>query len=110
MAVALMASTLGVYAADVNLSEIEFSTAHDGYNVVLKTDKDTSFKKVVQSDEKITIELKNTTLTEDFSTIYNEVSAINNITVMPMGKDDLKIQIQGSNTVRMGKKAFLRRA
>ena len=97
LATTVLLSTLSCYAADINLSEIEFSTANNGYNVVLKTDKNTSFKKNIQSDEKITIELKNTTTTEDFSTIYNDVSDINNITVTPIGRDDLKIQIQGSN-------------
>jgi len=85
------------FAADINLSEIEFSPSDNGYNIVLKTDKKTTFKKTVQNDEKIVIELKNTATTEDFSTIYNDISTINNITVTPAGKDDLKIQIQGSD-------------
>ncbi len=85
------------FAAEVNLSEIEFSSVDNGYNIILKTDKKTSFKKTIQNNEKITIEMKNTVATEDFSTIYNEVSGINNITVTPSGKEDLKIQIQGAD-------------
>ncbi len=85
------------YAADISLSEIEFTPSGNDYNIVLKTDKKTTFKKTIQSDEKILIELKNTATTEDFSTVYNDVSSINNITVTPSGKDDLKIQIQGSD-------------
>ena len=34
---------------------------------------------------------------DDFSTIYNDVSEINNVTVTPVGRDDLRIQIQGRN-------------
>ena len=97
----VLATTLlicsNAYAADVNLSEIEFSTANKGFNVVLKTDKNVSFKKTVQSPQKLVIEMKNTMASEDFSTIYNDVADINNVTVTPVGKDDLKIQIQGKN-------------
>lgn len=85
------------FAAGVNLSEIEFTPADNGYDIILKTDKKTTFKKTVQNNEKITIEMKNTATTEDFSTIYNDISGINNITVTPSGKEDLKIQIQGSD-------------
>lgn len=85
------------FAADVNLSEIEFSTANKGVNIVLKTDKNTSFKKTVQNADKLVIELKNTMTSDNFSTIYNDVSNINNVTVTPVGRDDLKIQIQGRN-------------
>ena len=97
----VLATTLlicsNAYAADVNLSEIEFSTANKGFNVVLKTDKNVSFKKTVQTPQKLVIEMKNTMASEDFSTIYNDVADINNVTVTPVGKDDLRIQIQGKN-------------
>ena len=97
----VLATTLLVcsnaYAADVNLSEIEFSSANKGFNVVLKTDKNVSFKKTIQTPQKLVIEMKNTITSEDFSTIYNDVADINNVTVTPIGKDDLKIQIQGRN-------------
>lgn len=85
------------FAADVNLSEIEFSTANKGFNIVLKTDKNTSFKKTIQNSDKLVIELKNTITSDNFSTIYNDVADINNVTVTPVGKDDLRIQIQGRN-------------
>lgn len=97
----ILAATLLVctnaFAADINLSEIEFSTANKGYNIVLKTDKNTSFKKTIQNADKLVIELKNTMTSDDFSTIYNDVSEINNVTVTPVGRDDLRIQIQGRN-------------
>lgn len=85
------------FAADINLSEIEFSTANKGFNIVLKTDRNVNFKKTIQSSDKLVIELKNTMTSDDFSTIYNDVDSINNVTVTPVGKDDLKIQIQGKN-------------
>ena len=97
----VLASTLlicsSAFAAEVNLSEIEFSTANKGYNIVLKTDKNTSFKKTIQNSDRLVIELKNTMTSDDFSTIYNDVSDINNVTVTPVGRDDLRIQIQGHN-------------
>lgn len=86
-----------VLAADVSLSEIEISSsANNGYDIVLKTNKKTDIKKTLKGDNQLVIELKNTEAATDFSTIYNEISTINNVTIMPMGKDDLKIQIQGS--------------
>lgn len=97
LATSMLLCTTSAFAANINLSEIEFSTANNGYIIVLKTDKQTSFKKTVQNDDKLVLELKNTAVTEDFATIYNEVSDINNITITPVGKDDLRIQIQGSN-------------
>ena len=97
----VLASTLlicsSAFAAEVNLSEIEFSTANKGYNIILKTDKNTSFKKTIQNSDRLVIELKNTMTSDDFSTIYNDVSDINNVTVTPVGRDDLRIQIQGHN-------------
>lgn len=95
---AMMLISPTVFAADVNLSEIEItSNNNNGYNIILKTNKKTEFKKTMKNDKQLMIELKNTEATEDLSTIYNDVSNINNITVTPYGKDNLKIQIQGQD-------------
>lgn len=96
-AFSLAFTSAGAMAADVNLSGMDISKAEDGYNIVLKTDKKTSYKKVLKNSEQLVIEMKNTAVSEDFSTTYNDAADINNVTVNPLGKDDLKIQIQGSD-------------
>lgn len=97
-AATLMLTGTCALAADINLSEIEINTSdNNGYNIVLKTDKKTEFKKVMKNDKQLVIEMKNTAASENLSTIYNNAADINNVTVTPSGKDDLKIQIQGKD-------------
>ncbi len=96
-AMTILFSSASAFAADINLSGIEISQAEQGYNVTLKTDKKTSYKKMIKGSEQLVIEMKNTAATEDFATAYNDVATINNVTVTPSGSDDLKIQIQGTD-------------
>ena len=83
------------FAADVNLSEINISQAKNGYSITLKTDKQVDFKKSFKTDKNLLINLKNTSA-NDYTTSYNNVSDINNVTVITE-KENLKIEIQGEN-------------
>lgn len=79
------------------LSAVEVSPSASGYDIILKTDKKISYKKIVSSNDQIFIELKNTIASDDYSTSYNDVANISNVALLPDGKNDLKIQIQGVN-------------
>ena len=84
------------FSADINLSEINISQGQNGYNITLKSDKDINFKKTLKNEKQLLINLKNTSTTDDFTTSYNGVSDVQNVTVTPE-KDNLKIEIQGEN-------------
>lgn len=77
------------------LSEVQINAADTGYAVVLKTESSAQMKKVISSPNKMYIELKNVQAAEGLSTVYNDVANIDNITIQPVSKDDLKITLQG---------------
>ena len=97
LALSSIIATSPAFAADINLSELEISSVGNSYNIVLKTDKKADYKTTIKNNEQLSIELKNTKATENFSTIYNGAENINNVTVSPSGSDNLKIFIKGQN-------------
>lgn len=77
------------------LSEVQINAADTGYDIVLKTDNATEMKKVVSSDDKMYIELKNVQASDALNTVYNNVANIENVTIQPVSKEDLKITFKG---------------
>ena len=73
------------------LSEVEINAVDSGYGIVLKTDEAAQMKKIVSSDNKMTIELKDVKVSEDINTVYNNVANIDNVTISPVSKNDIKI-------------------
>lgn len=93
LALFLAVSASGAYAS--TLSEVQINATDTGYAVVLKTDSAAQMKKVVSSPNKMYIELKGVQAAEDLNTVYNNVANIDNVTIQPVSKDDLKITLQG---------------
>lgn len=79
------------------LSEIKISPEGNSYQVLLKTEKPVPIKKVIETNNKIYIELQNVEPLASVSTIYNNVPNINNVVVEPMSKNSVKILVQGKN-------------
>ena len=78
------------------LSEVQINADEtSGYDIVLKTDSATEMKKVVSDDNKMYIELKNVQASDSLNTVYNNVANIENVTIQPVSKEDLKITFKG---------------
>ena len=85
------------FASNINLSEIEITAdSQNNYQINLKTDKHVDFKQKINGN-KLTINLKNTKTTADFTTSYKNAPGINNVLVTTAGTNDTEIQIQGEN-------------
>ena len=70
---AVMLLTSSVYAADNNLNSIVLEGTDSGYNVILRADKVTQAKKIVQADGALLIDLKNITSSTNLDTRYVNV-------------------------------------
>lgn len=79
------------------LSEVQINALDTGYGIVLKTDETAQMKKIVSSNDKMTIELKNVNVSSDLNTVYNNVANIDNVTVSPLSKSDIKIVLKGKD-------------
>ena len=78
------------------LSEIQIDAQDSGYGIVLKTDETTQMKKIVSADNnKLTVQLKDVEVSPDLNTVYNNVTNLDNVTVAPAGKGDIKIIFTG---------------
>ena len=88
---------MGMSAVFANtLSEIQINAEDSGYGIVLKTDETAQMKKTVSTDNnKLTIQLKDVEVSEDLNTVYNNVANLENVTVAPAGKGDIKIIFTG---------------
>ncbi len=96
----LSAMTLLVCASGVlanTLSEVEINSLGDGYGIVLKTDEAAQMKKVVSSNDRMYIELKDVNVSENIETIYNNVANLDNVTIQPASKNDVKIVFKGKD-------------
>ena len=79
------------------LSEVEVNSIGNGYGVVLKTNETTQVKKSLVGSDRMIIELKDVAISEDINTVYTDVSDLDNITILPSGKNNVKITLKGSN-------------
>ena len=85
----------GVYAN--TLSEVEINSMDSGYGIVLKTEEAAQMKKTISSPDKMSVELKDVTASENLNTVYNNVANIDNVTISPASKNDIKITFKGKD-------------
>lgn len=97
LSIAGLAILMGMSAGFANtLSEIQINAQDSGYGIVLKTDETTQMKKTVSADNnRLTVQLKDVEVSEDLNTVYNNVENLENVTVAPAGKSDIKIIFTG---------------
>ena len=91
---AVMLLTSSVYAADNNLNSIVLEGTDSGYNVILRADKVTQAKKIVQADGALLIDLKNITSSTNLDTRYVNAKNVNNVVVENYGNNEVKVYIQ----------------
>lgn len=96
LSIASLAVLMSMSAAWANtLSEVQINAQESGYGIVLKTDEAAQMKKIVSSDDSMTIRLKDVEVSPDLNTVYNNVANLENVTVAPAGKGDIKIVFKG---------------
>lgn len=98
--ISVMAITSPSYAAYTGavLSEIEINPYHaDSYQITVRTDKDIPVEKIVNSDNEIVLDLKNTRPAKFVNTIYNNASKVNHVVVQSVSNNRVKILMQGLN-------------
>ena len=87
---------LSVSCAVANtLSEVQINAEESGYGIVLKTDEAAQIKKIVSSDDKVTLELKDVEVSPEINTVYNNAANIENVTISPASKSGIKIVLKG---------------
>lgn len=79
------------------LSEVEINSLGDTYGIVLKTDEAAQMKKVISSNDRMSIELKDVNASENINTVYNNVANLDNVTIQPSSKNDIKIIFKGKD-------------
>lgn len=98
LSIAALTVLLGISAAGANtLSEVQINADDNGYNIVLKTDEAAQIKKTVSSGDKMTLELKDVEASPELNTVYNNVANIDNVTILPSSKSDIKIVFKGQD-------------
>lgn len=96
LSIASLVVLMSMSAAWANtLSEVQINAQESGYGIVLKTDEAAQMKKIVSSDDSMTIRLKDVEVSPDLNTVYNNVANLENVTVAPAGKGDIKIVFKG---------------
>ena len=83
--------------AENYLNAVVLEGIQGGYNVVLRSDAIASVKRTVSDANKIVLDIKGLTASEDISTIYKNTSSANGIIVENKGNNEVIIQIQGKN-------------
>ena len=93
---AALSVLLSVSCAVANtLSEVQINAEESGYGIVLKTDESAQIKKIVSSDDKVTLELKDVEVSPELNTVYNNAANIENVTIAPASKSGIKIVLKG---------------
>ncbi len=96
LSLAVLTVLLTMSCATANtLKEVQINAQDSGYGIVFKTDEAAQIKKTVYSDDKMTVELKNTEASSDLDTVYNNVTGVENVTIAPASKDSIKVTFKG---------------
>lgn len=90
-------TALSVMAADNVLQSVQVEPAGDSFNIVLVSDSAVSVKKTVQAPNRILLTLKGIRASKTLSTVYKNVSNVDNIIVESFGVDGLNIMFQADN-------------
>ena len=94
----MLAVGSSVLAADNFLNTVVLEgTDNGGYNILLRSDAIASVRRVVESNNKIVLNIKGLTASDNINTLYKNTSAANGVIVENVGNNEVKIQIQGKN-------------
>lgn len=90
-------TAINVMASDNVLQSVQIEPMGDSFNIVLVADNSVSIKKTIQAPNRIMLSLKGIRASKTLSTIYKNVSNVDNIIVEPFGVDGLNIMFQAEN-------------
>ncbi len=93
----LFTAVSGAFAADNFLNMVILEGTGNSYNVILRSDAAAVVKRVVENNNKITLEIKGLTSSENISTLYRNTSAANGVIVENVGNNAIKVHVQGKN-------------
>ncbi len=92
------AITLGSFAANTSLSGIEVNKQADGvYKIILKTDKKTQIKKVMNEQDRTSVLLNSTLPSEPMDIYYDNDSAFTNVIVQKKNNNNTLVLFEGEN-------------
>lgn len=86
-----------VFAADNFLNTVILEKTDSGYNIILRSDAIASVKRTITSPNKIVLNIKGLTASDDITTLYRNTSSNNGIVVENIGNNEVQLQLQGSN-------------
>ena len=94
----LLTGCASVFASDNFLNAVVLEgTDNGGYNVLLRSDAIASVRRFVENDNKIMLDIKGLTASENLSAVYKNSPDTNGIVVENVGNNEVKIHIQGEN-------------
>ncbi len=96
----LILNAAAVFASDNLLNTVILEGTENGYNIVLRSDSIAAVKRVISSDDKLTLDIKGLTSSDKLSTIYKNTSAANSVIVENAGNSEVKIHIQAKDIVK----------
>ncbi len=86
------------FAADNFLNTVILEgTGSENYNIILRSDAIASVKRIVENPNKITLEIRGLTASENLSTAYKNTPAANGIIVENSGNNFVKVHVRGKN-------------
>ena len=83
------------FASDNFLNTVILEGTAGGYNVILRSDAIATVKRTVESPDKITLNIKGLSASDEMTTLYRNTSSANGIIVENVGNNEVKVQIQG---------------
>lgn len=93
----LLMISAAVASSDNFLNAVVLEGTDNGYNIVLRSDAVASVKRVVENNNKIVLDIKGLTSSDDISTVYKNTSAANGVIVENIGNNSIRVQVQGKN-------------
>lgn len=85
------------FAADNFLNTVVLEGTGSSYNIILRSDAVASVRRVVENSNKIVLDIKGLTSSDNMSTVYRNTSAANGVIVENVGSNAIRIYVQGKN-------------
>ena len=85
------------FAADNFLNTVVLEGTGSSYNIILRSDAVASVRRVVENSNKIVLDIKGLTSSDNMSTVYKNTSAANGVIVENVGSNAMRIYVQGKN-------------
>lgn len=93
----LFATFSSAFAADNFLNTVVLEGTGNSYNIILRSDAVASVRRVVENSNKIVLDIKGLTSSDNMSTVYKNTSAANGVIVENVGSNAIRIYVQGKN-------------